>query len=618
VHPTDPHPPRPAAAPGAAPQPERDARPEPGPAPATPQPAPDGGLDTRLKRALQGLQTAVRRALTRSAETAEPFMVTAGLLGLCGQPLFYLIWRFVYPQPYENLTVRLVGAALCLPAIFKERWPERLQPWRPLYWVLGVFYNIPLLFSFFLLANGISQVWLLSMIGGMFVLTFLVDLATAIALFVGGAVLAYGALGLLMAHGAAHAAALRHAYLENLVIVLFPLLFGGLVNYQLQRYRTLQRNFERRLRNLTTQHSKIVQEQNNLLSRFLSNVIVARLRDFQTRYGLDEAIALITRQEKRFCGVMQADVRNFTKMFGQESEIEVAQLIRRCFTEITEVGQDLAVIKPVGDSIFVYTDDEQGRQNAVFNILSLAIFFVHSLEKINRVLAGSQQRALNFGIGVHAGEVIYGNLASDTLIDPTIIGINVNKTARLEELTKAPAVRETVGPNAIIFSDEIAFYGSNFIKPEHLITLELKPRGLALRDFPLVERVYALRSEVAVTYLPRAMEQIRTQRGLFSVGASNMEVSSYHGMSYYYEMQGMGPDTTWLALIDVSAVPTRTVSQFVLRDLPDLECEINQTDGRWLIVSTRNAPGEFDETDLESRIFRIIDGLQRAVGATHN
>ncbi len=601
-----------ASAPGAAPSragdpaaPAADA-----PAASAGDAAASAGLDARAARLAGRLALALRRALARSAETAEPLMVTAGLLGMIGQPLFYLIWRYVFPQPYENLTVRLIGGALCLPLVFKDRWPERLLPLRPLYWVLTVFYNLPLLFSFFLLSNDLSQVWLLSMISGVFVLTFLVEVATAIVLFVLGAALAYAGHGLLGGPSHVSAALLSSDYLQNLVIVLFALVFGGIINYQLQRYRTLQRAFERRLRTMTTQHSKVVQEQNALLSRFLSNVIVSRLRRFQTRYGLDEAIAMITRQDKRFCGILQADVRNFTKMFGHEPEIEVAQLIRRCFTEITEVGQDLAVIKPVGDSIFVYTDDENGRQNAVFNIVSLAILFVDSVERINRLMAGTHPQALNFGIGVNAGEVVYGNLASDTLIDPTIIGIHVNKTARLEELTKAPAVREVVGPNAIIFSDEIAFYGSNFIRPQHLVTLDLKALGLTLRDFPAVERVHALRAEVAVTYIQQAMEHIRVQRARLSMGVAHMQSSTYHGVPYFYEMQGMGPNLTWLALIDVSSVPIRTVTHLVSHDLADLECEINHAEGQWLIVSTRNAPGEYDETDLEARIFHIIDGLQ--------
>jgi class 3 adenylate cyclase len=570
---------------------------------------PRTGLDARAARGVRRAAQGLRRALARSVEAAEPFMVTAGVLGLCGQPLFYGIWRYVFPQPYESLGLRIAAGLICLPAIFKRAWPERLLPYRAAYWVLGVFCNIPLLFGYFLLRNGQSEVWLLSMVGGAFVLTFLVEFYTAIALYAAGAVLA------LAAHLAAGGAAGElPEYLRNQLIVAFPLLFGGVINLQLQRYRTLQRNFERRLRNITTQHARVVREQNDLLSRFLSNLIVSRLRKFQHQHGLQEAIAMITRQEQRFCGIMQADVRNFTRMFGEEPEIEVARLIRRCYAEITEIGQDLAVIKPVGDSIFVYTDDEQGRQNAVFTILSLAIFFVHSLEKVNRQLAGIHAGALNFGIGIHAGEVVYGNLASDTLIDPTIIGIHVNKAARLEELTKAPALRSAVGANAIICSDEIAFYGSNFIRPEHLLPLELKPMGLALRDFPQVERVFALRGEAAELYVQQAQEHIREQRARFSMGVTNMEASTHHGVPYYYEMQGLGPNATWLALIDVSALPPRTVASWVQHAPAELACEINPTDGQWLIVSTRDAPGELDEVDLEARIFRIIEGLEQALG----
>jgi hypothetical protein len=79
-------------------------------------------------------------------------------------------------------------------------------------------------------------------------------------------------------------------------------------------------------------------------------------------------------------------------------------------------------------------------------------------------------------------------------------------------------------------------------------------------------------------------------------------------------MQGRGPNTSWLALIDVSAVPSRAVSQLVAHDLSDLQCEVNDSDGQWLVLSTANAPGEFDEVELEARIFRIIEALERSTG----
>ena len=547
--------------------------------------------------------------MRRSLELAEPFMVAAGLLGLLGQPVFHLVWRFGFPQPYENLTLRMVAGLSCLPLILRNHWPPRWEGALGSYWMMAVFFNLPFLFSFFLLQNALSQVWVFSVMGGMFFLTFLVRLEMAVILFFGGTALAYG----VHAGLSPQPVALRD-YLQVLVLSLFPMLFGGVVNYQLLRARELQRAFEVRLRKITVENANLVKEQNQLLSRFVSNSIITRLRRFQSLYGLEEALHRMTRQEKRFCAIMQADVRNFTKMFGQDSEFEVARLIHRCFAGISEVGQDLAVIKPVGDSIFVYIDEEGGRENAVHHILALAITFVQSVERINRTLKEDAGKGLNFGIAVHAGEVIYGNLAADTLIDPTIIGIAVNKTARLEELTKQPRIAELAGPNAILLSEQIAFYAANFIKGKHLIPLPLTEMGLTLRDFPEETMVYALPARHIAKYVAQAEQKISDKRQGLVLVPERMSANRHQGVPYFYESQGTGANTSWRAMIDVSLLRPKTVTHYAQHALDDLEYEINYMDGQWLIISTAPSPGEYDEVEMESRILRIIDGLEAASG----
>ena len=63
-----------------------------------------------------GVGARLHRALSRSTEYAEPFMVTAAALAIFGHPLFYLIWRFLIPQPFEDVSLRLAGSLVALRA----------------------------------------------------------------------------------------------------------------------------------------------------------------------------------------------------------------------------------------------------------------------------------------------------------------------------------------------------------------------------------------------------------------------------------------------------------------------------------------------------------------------
>ena len=51
-------------------------------------------------------------------------------------------------------------------------------------------------------------------------------------------------------------------------------------------------------------------------------------------------------------------------------------------------------------------------------------------------LRRQKQPEIRFGVGLHLGNVIYGNVGAPSRLDFTVMGPAVNRTARLESLTK--------------------------------------------------------------------------------------------------------------------------------------------------------------------------------------
>ena len=70
-----------------------------------------------------------------------------------------------------------------------------------------------------------------------------------------------------------------------------------------------------------------------------------------------------------------------------------------------------------------------------------------SLAALNHRRRRAGEPMIRFGVGLHVGEVIYGNVGAPDRLDFTVMGPAVNRTARLESLTK------TLGPPLLMSSE---------------------------------------------------------------------------------------------------------------------------------------------------------------------
>ena len=113
-------------------------------------------LETRNSRLQQLFARSLQRYERKFDHATWRYIVLAWV-GCLGMPAYYLIWTYWFPQQYESLPLRLVGAALCLPA----PWATRLfaPRARAVYLFVAVTYVLPFQFTFLYLMNHGSSVW---------------------------------------------------------------------------------------------------------------------------------------------------------------------------------------------------------------------------------------------------------------------------------------------------------------------------------------------------------------------------------------------------------------------------------------------------------------------------
>ncbi|MEO1159142.1 MAG: adenylate/guanylate cyclase domain-containing protein [Pseudomonadota bacterium] len=126
--------------------------------------------------------------------------------------------------------------------------------------------------------------------------------------------------------------------------------------------------------------------------------------------------------------IMVSDIRDWTGLSSRMAAADALTLANEYFEIIARAVEENGgeILKLIGDGVLViFPSDEQNgsSRTACGNALSAAR---HALQSTDR------SPGLRFGIGLHFGEVLYGNIGSTTRIDFTVLGQAVNIAARIE------------------------------------------------------------------------------------------------------------------------------------------------------------------------------------------
>lgn len=137
--------------------------------------------------------------------------------------------------------------------------------------------------------------------------------------------------------------------------------------------------------------------------------------------------------------VLFVDIRGFTTMSEALEPSLVVEIINRYLTLTTRciMRYQGTLDKFVGDCTMAFWNAPVAQEDAAYLACRAAMDMVTESKALKEELQRAYGRSVDFGVGVHVGPAVVGNIGAPQRMDFTAIGDTVNTAARLE--ANAPA-----------------------------------------------------------------------------------------------------------------------------------------------------------------------------------
>ena len=170
----------------------------------------------------------------------------------------------------------------------------------------------------------------------------------------------------------------------------------------------------------------------NVLETYLGPDAGARVLNGQIRRGDGERIHAV---------IWYSDMRDSTRLADRLDPHAFMDLLNRYFecTAGAVIAGGGEVLRFVGDAVLVIFPIRAGGDDApaaAGRALAAAREAEHRLARTNARLAEMGKDPVGFGLGLHVGDVMYGNIGVPERLEFSVIGPAANEVARIEDLTK--------------------------------------------------------------------------------------------------------------------------------------------------------------------------------------
>ena len=164
----------------------------------------------------------------------------------------------------------------------------------------------------------------------------------------------------------------------------------------------------------------------NTFQRYVAPEIVKEL--------LKEGDALELGGKQMNIAVLFVDVRGFTPMSELLEPARVVEILNYYLTLISDciMNNHGTLDKFVGDAAMAFWGAPLPQKDYIMKAVRAAMDMIEGSKALSDELLAKYGRTVSFGVGVHVGPAIVGNIGSLRRMDYTAIGDTVNTSARLE------------------------------------------------------------------------------------------------------------------------------------------------------------------------------------------
>jgi adenylate cyclase len=220
------------------------------------------------------------------------------------------------------------------------------------------------------------------------------------------------------------------------------------------------------------------------LERYVSRDIVHQLVDNPATFkaSLGGATRPVT--------ILFSDIRDFSGLTVNTEPHELVAQLNEYLTAMVDCvfRHGGTLDKFIGDAVMAVWGNTttQGAQEDTLNAVRAAFAMRAELERLNARWREAGSTELQIGIAVNHGDVVVGNIGSPQRMEYTVIGDAVNRTARLQGLTKK------VGAGIILGETAASLVRGHF-EVEAFGEFELAGQRQPVKAFGVAQRSFAAR-----------------------------------------------------------------------------------------------------------------------------